>query len=47
MDKINTKFLKESIGTSPAEMLDFCDKALKLLNEWKKPEYNYHPFLYN
>ena len=47
MYKIDTNFLKESIGTSPSEMLDFCDKALKLLAEWKKPEYDYHPFLYN
>ena len=47
MDEINTDFLKEPIGTSVSEMLDFCDKSLKLLNEWKNPKYDYHQFLYD
>ena len=38
MNTIDTSFLDKSAGNSVDEMLDFCNKALKLLNEWKKTE---------
>ena len=38
MNTIDTSFLDKSIGNSVDEMLDFCHKALKLLNEWKKAD---------
>lgn len=38
MNTIDTSFLDKSVGNSVDEMLDFCNKALKLLNEWKKTE---------
>ena len=36
MNILDTSFLDKSVGNSVDEMLDFCNKALELLNEWKK-----------
>ena len=38
MNTIDTSFLDKSVGNSVDEMLDFCNKALELLNEWKKAD---------
>ena len=38
MNTIDTSFLDKSIGDSVDEMLNFCHKALELLNEWKKAD---------
>ena len=41
MNILDTSFLDKSVGNSVDEMIDFCNKALKLLNEWKKADVQY------